>query len=104
MARILIIEDSPVAAELESRHLAAAGHTCTIANSGRDAETILKKNSFDLILLDYILPDLNGVDVLKFILNRDPGALVIMVTGQGYEELAAEVIKAGARDYVVKSH
>ena len=103
MARLLIVEDSSVTAKVLSHHLTAAGHECRNVPTGREAVEEYKKQRPDLSVLDYMLPDTNGLALLQSVLREDPGALVIMVTGQGDEELAAEVIKSGARDYVVKT-
>jgi len=63
---------------------------------------LVKTGPPDLIALDYILPDINGLEVLAAILKGNPKALVVMVTGKGGEKLAAEVMKVGAKDYVIK--
>lgn len=104
MARILIVEDTPIMAKMEARHLSQAGHQCRIATSGREALDLVKTDPPDLIALDYMLPDINGLEVLGAILKDNPKALVVMVTGKGGEKLAAEVMKAGAKDYVIKSN
>jgi FixJ family two-component response regulator len=56
----------------------------------------------DCVLLDYSLPGRDGVGVLEEILKLDPSANVIMLTGQGSETVAVEVMKGGARDYLTK--
>lgn len=103
MAHILIVEDAPITAKMEARHLSQAGHQCRLALSGREALDLVKTDPPDLIALDYMLPDINGLEVLEAILKDNPRALVVMVTGKGGEKLAAEVMKAGARDYVIKN-
>ncbi len=98
------MEDSVVTAQVEIRYLGDAGHTCGVAATGQQALEMIQNRRPDLVLLDYMLPDLNGLEVMRRILALAPEVLVIMVTGQGWEELAAEVMRAGARDYVVKTH
>jgi PAS domain S-box-containing protein len=62
----------------------------------------LKKDSCDIILLDYILPDGTGLDVLDQMTSRDLQIPVVMVTGQGNERIAVQAIQRGASDYLIK--
>jgi signal transduction histidine kinase len=103
VADLLIVEDSLLTAQLEARFLSEAGHNCRIVGTGREALDVVSAEPPDLVILDYLLPDLDGLKVMKAILQHDPRALVIMVTGEGCESLAAEVMKIGARDYVIKT-
>lgn len=103
MADILIIEDSPLAAKMESYALKKAGHQCRVAGSGAVGLEMFEAERPDLTIVDYMLPDQNGLQLLQALLERDPDQLCIMVTGKGDENLAAEVIKKGAKDYVVKT-
>ncbi|MBU2549658.1 MAG: response regulator [Proteobacteria bacterium] len=103
MASILIVEDSKVMATEEAYHLWNAGHSVEIAHSGEEALAKLGKNVPDLILLDYQLPDMDGLELFRTIRDRNPDMPVIMITGQGSEKLAARIFKEGARDYLVKS-
>jgi signal transduction histidine kinase len=103
MARLLIVEDSSVTAKVLAHHLGQAGHDCRTVPTGEEALAEYKKQRPDLSIMDYMLPDTNGLALLQSVMREDPQALVIMVTGQGDQELAAEVIKRGARDYVVKT-
>jgi DNA-binding response OmpR family regulator len=103
VANLLIVEDSQVTAHMVTRSLQSAGHKCRWAATGGQALEEIRDHPADLTILDYVLPDLNGMEVLKGILDLNPAALVVMVTGQGDETLAASVIKAGARDYVAKT-
>jgi signal transduction histidine kinase len=103
LTSILIVEDSGSTAHLEAHYLKEAGYTCRIARYGIQALDMYREERPDLVVVDYLLPDINGLDVLTRVLEIDPTALVVMVTGAGFEELAAGVMKAGAKDYVVKS-
>ncbi len=72
--------------------------------SGEDGLAYLQNHSnIDCILLDYSLPGRNGVSVLKDIRTSHPNIPVIMLTGQGSESIAVEVMKSGAQDYIIKS-
>ena len=103
MTRILIVEDSLLTSRMEQKYLQSAGYETKIAAKGMEAIEIAKKFKPDLIILDYILPDIDGLKILKMFLEKDPSTVVVMVTGQGDEHLATEVMKAGAKDYVIKT-
>jgi signal transduction histidine kinase len=103
LAKILVVDDSIVTSTMEATGLSRIGHCCRTCGSGAEALEEYDRDKPDLVLLDYMLPDIDGAEVLKSIIERDPSAIVVMVTGQGHEELAAAVMKAGARDYVVKT-
>ena len=102
MVDILIVEDSPITARMEARTLARAGHNCRIVHSAQEAVEQIAAQTPDLMLVDYMLPDMDGLQLMKIIHKENPNILVIIVTGRGFEKLAADAIKAGARDYVVK--
>ena len=68
-----------------------------------DSSIAWQPNSFDLILLDYRLPDINGLNLIKSIRALEIDIPLIMLTGQGDEEIAVEIMKAGAADYLAKA-
>jgi two-component system cell cycle response regulator len=72
------------------------------ARSSQDGLLCLERNSFDLVLLDYLLPDGNGLDFLKTMNSRGIDVPVVFITGQGDEMIAAKAIQAGACDYLTK--
>jgi len=72
------------------------------AGTGEDALRHLIGSSWDVLVLDYRLPDIDGVEVLAEIRNRGIDVAVIMVTGEGDQELAADLFRMGAYDYLVK--
>ncbi|MCW3142139.1 MAG: response regulator [Methanophagales archaeon] len=73
------------------------------AESGEECIEKLVKERYDVILLDYSLPKMSGLDVLAKIIEDEYDAPVIMVTGRGDEETAVKAMKWGATDYIVKS-
>jgi DNA-binding response OmpR family regulator/predicted RNA-binding Zn-ribbon protein involved in translation (DUF1610 family) len=74
-----------------------------IAKNGAEGLKNVEEGIFDLIFLDYNLPDMTGLDLLNEIEKRNVVTPVIFVTGQGSEKVAVEAMKHGARDYIVKA-
>jgi excisionase family DNA binding protein len=89
--RILVVDDEAVVREAFEAALIAKGHEVLLAGDGREALRIIRRESFDLIFLDMLLPEVGGASVLKAIKRRDPEAVVVLITGYPYhdETLAA---------------
>ncbi len=73
-----------------------------LAGTGQEALDIFKKNSIDLILLDILLPDTNGLDLLEKMVETDPNTEIIMVTAVNEVQTAVQAIKLGAYEYIIK--
>ncbi len=100
--RLFLIEDDEDVVLLIRKHLERAGHRVTSCRTGADAVTILRHDIFDLVILDNILPDQLGLDLLRTLAHEGIAAPVLMMTALGDQETAAKAFKAGALDYVVK--
>lgn len=99
---LFLIEDDDDVAFLMRKSLEKAGHRVTRCRTAADALIVLGQSTFDLALLDQVLPDLAGVDLLHELARENISVPILMVTGAGDEDLAARVLKAGALDYIVK--
>ncbi len=73
-----------------------------LAETGKEAIDIFTKNSVDLILLDILLPDVSGIDLLATLMETDPNTVIIMVTAVNDVEVAVKAIKLGAYEYIIK--
>lgn len=98
MAEILIIEDEKAINELLMRNLTLVGHSCMQAFCAKDALSTLQNHSFDLVILDIMLPDTNGFNVIKQI-NDIP---VIFLTAKGSLHDKVHGLNLGADDYITK--
>lgn len=101
---ILVVEDEAPLAELLKYNLEASGYAVDVAMRGDDAETRLQERSFDLILLDWMLPGLSGIELCRRIRSRTETQTtpVIMLTARGEEGERVRGLTTGADDYVVK--
>jgi two-component system repressor protein LuxO len=100
--RILLVDDNLDHTQLALRALRAEGRVET-ARLGAEALDRLADEPFDLVLLDYRLPDMTGLEVLERLRSRADPPGVILMTSQGSEEVAIQALKAGALGYVVKN-
>ena len=100
--RILYIEDDPGLARLVETRLAPEGYAVDSAATGREGLQVFDEAIHDLVIVDYQLPDCNGLDVLQSLISRSAGVPVIMATGAGSEEVAVRAMKLGAADYIHK--
>ncbi|HEY4743649.1 MAG TPA: response regulator [Desulfuromonadaceae bacterium] len=100
--RILIVDDEQDIALILKLHLEDAGYRTASAQDGEQAIAMLAKQEFDLVLLDFRMPRMGGVEVLQRIRESGSDVAVIMMTAHGSENLAVECMKSGALDYFPK--
>lgn len=101
---ILVTDDDPLNRDLLDRRLRAHGFTVETAESGQHALERLATGTYDVVLLDQLMPGLSGIDVLKRLRESESSAdlPVIMVTALGESGAVIEALQAGANDYVTK--
>lgn len=101
-ARICIIDDNASQAETMANAIEASGYTVKIFTSPRSFINSFHHDSFDLILIDWLMPELNGLEVIRHVRERDRQVPIIMVTCCAEDADALEGLEAGADDYLVK--
>jgi two-component system, cell cycle sensor histidine kinase and response regulator CckA len=103
---ILVLEDNMLDAELAIQALEEAGYTCQwdCVDTREAYLALLDAQTYDLVISDYNLPMFDGLSAVQLLRQRDPDLPFILVSGTLGEETAIESLKAGATDYVVKSH
>lgn len=100
---ILIVDDDPVSVELIRSNLYAFGyHRVTVATDGTSALEEIRNRPHSLVLLDLVLPDISGVDVLRTTVEEMPDLPVIVLTGTDSVDTAVECMRIGAFDYLTK--
>ena len=104
MTSILVVEDEAALAELLRYNLEAAGHAVSACTSGEDAELLLAEGRFDLILLDWMLPGVSGIELCRRLRARETTKTlpILMLTARGEEADRVRGLTTGADDYVVK--
>ncbi|TCO09187.1 response regulator transcription factor [Natronoflexus pectinivorans] len=99
---ILIIEDEPKVAGFIKKGLEQYQFLSDVAQNGQMAEDLLRNHTFDLVLLDVLLPDTNGVELCKTIRKMNPKIPILMLTALGTLDDKVRGLDAGADDYLVK--
>ncbi len=98
----LIVDDNETMREAMAQILARLPISVVQAADGESALAALSERSFDLVVTDYRMPGMNGLQVLKEIKNINPEIDVVIITAYGTIETAVEALKVGARDYITK--
>ena len=100
MLKVLIVEDEKAISNLILINLKAEGCSCTCAYDGKEAADQIEKNNYDLILLDIMLPEIDGYELLEYI--RPTETPVIFITAKGNLHDRVQGLRLGADDYIVK--
>ena len=101
-ANILVVEDNEDLGQTLADVLRKEGNKVSMALTGEHALTVLEKEIINLVLLDINLPDINGIELLQQIKEKDPDILVIMITALTDPKPAVNAMKMGAYDYLMK--
>jgi two-component system, NtrC family, response regulator HydG len=102
MAAILLIEDDLTFSRILEGFLSKHGYQVTISNKGKDGLKTFQNKSFDMVLLDYRLPDATGMEVLTEMKAINPSIPVVIMTSFSDIRTAVKAIKAGALEYITK--
>ncbi len=102
MTSVLIIDDEAVLAKNIASYLGKSGHTVRVALTGAEGLDSFSLSPPDIVVLDYRLPDTDGIELIRKIRTLDAQVPILMITGHGSIELAVEAMKAGANDLLTK--
>ncbi len=101
-ARILVVDDKESVRTFIRNTLTSVGYEVDTACDGREAAYILKKQVFDLMITDLMMPNMDGMELLREARNISPNMAVILLTAHGTVETAVAAMKIGAFDYLTK--
>jgi len=103
---VLIVEDDKLMVDVLSKNFAASKYVTSVASRAEDAEKILAKEKIDVILLDIVLPDMDGFTFLKKLKGDEKykDIPVIIISNLGQRDEVTRGIQEGARDYIIKAN
>jgi DNA-binding response OmpR family regulator len=103
--KILLVEDEAFIRDLYQRQLTKEGYEVAVAADGQEGINQLKNQIFDLLLLDIMLPGMNGLQVLREFKTQNPNSrmITILLTNLGQEEVIKEGFELGAQAYLIKA-
>ena len=102
MGRVLVVDDEPEILSLLTGLLSGQGYETVGTTRADEALAILRGSTFDILLTDLMMPQVDGISLLRSGLEADPNLVGIVVTGQGTVETAVDAMKVGAFDYLLK--
>jgi PAS domain S-box-containing protein len=100
--RLFLVEDNDDIAFVTRLCLERAGHEVTVCHNGAEALIVLGHSTFDLVILDYILQDMKGSELLARLRQEGVRTPVLVITAYGDQQLASQLLRDGALDYVVR--
>src|SRR5262245_54031237 len=101
-ARVLLVDDDPDFCEALGDRLRSQGFQVTVTGRGTDAIRLCREEASAIVLLDLVLPGLDGMAVLETLRREAPDVAVVVITGHGTIARAVEAMKKGAYDFVTK--
>jgi DNA-binding NtrC family response regulator len=101
-ARILIVDDEEIVIKSCLRILGGGDYYVEVAHDGREALCKIEENPYDVIILDVVMPNMGGLEVLRRVKETHPDMDVIMVTGLSQVDTVMQARKLGARDFISK--
>jgi DNA-binding response OmpR family regulator len=100
--KILIVEDDIVFCKLLTRFLTKNNFEVMDAQNGKDALELVNLNFFELAILDYRLPDMTGIEILKKVKEKNPSSRVLLITRYGDQDVAVKALDSGADAFISK--
>lgn len=102
MTKILVVDDAAFMRSMLRRILEDEGYEVQEAGDGDVAIKKYKEAKYDLVTMDIVMPNVDGVTAVKEIMRVDPEARIIMITALAHKTLVLRALRAGARDFIVK--
>ena len=100
--KVLVVDDEPTLAQGCASILQLDGHAVTICTRGEEAQELIRRQTFDLLLLDLYMSQITGMELLRACLSAHPETIVVVMTGNPSVESSLEALRAGAWDYIPK--
>jgi len=100
--KVLLVDDEKDFLEIMSERMQARGIEVITSDSALEALNMIEKESYDAIILDFMMPEMDGLETLKAIKEKRPELQIILLTGHATVEKGVEAMKLGAMDFVEK--
>ncbi|MCG6148309.1 hybrid sensor histidine kinase/response regulator [Leptospira levettii] len=100
--RILLAEDDLISATLLQESLTSLGYQVTLAEDGRKAKELFLENPFPIVITDYDMPDVNGIELIDFLKEEEVEPIIIVLTNHSETSIVIDIMRRGIYDYVVK--
>ena len=102
--RVLVVDDQEYTREIFREALSTIGHEVVCAQGGLSAIEKIREEHFDIVFLDLVMPNMDGIETFKVIKELDPDLPVVMMTGFALESRITEALELGALDYLYKPY
>ncbi|TNF52976.1 response regulator [bacterium] len=99
---VLVVDDEPVVLKSCERILTSEGYSVKTASNGQDAIDILQKEDYDLVITDLKMPEVDGIDLIKWVRGSKPQTGMIVITGYPSQETIQDALNLGIVDYLPK--
>lgn len=100
---VMVVDDSQITAKKIGSMLEALGHTVVMkAKTGREAVDGYSEAEPDLVTMDVTMPEMDGIEATKLIMDAHPDARIVVVTSHGQEQMVRDALEAGAKGYILK--
>ena len=100
--KVLLVDDEKEFTETLAERMTARGLEVDIAANGAEALKKIKEKTYDVILLDLIMPEMDGIESMKKLLGENPDLQIVLLTGHATLEKGVEAVKMGAQDFIEK--
>ncbi len=100
--KVLLVDDEEEFLEIMAERMRARNIDVTTTTSAKEAIEMIDKNMYDAVVMDFMMPEINGLEALKTIKEKNPEMQIILLTGFATIDKGVEAIKAGAFDFIEK--
>ncbi len=100
--RVLLVDDEPEFLEIMAERMRARDMEVTTSTSATEALSLIAAESYDAVIMDFMMPEMDGIEALKAIKEKRPEMQIILLTGHATVQKGIEAMKAGAMDFVEK--
>lgn len=102
MKKVMIVDDTPFMRAVLRSIIESAGYAILEAENGKEAVSLYTKEKPDVVTMDIVMPEVDGIEAARIILESDPSAKIIMVSAVDSRDSLKEAIKIGVCDFIVK--